>query len=318
MRKGQSIANFGNHTQRELRAGHHRLPRDFSFPQPCDTLLANSRLTDHQRSTMMSTTSLVINTAAIALYLAGAFYLVHQTVKQQAGNPRWVIPLIIGALTLHAVGSYLHLMAPLGLNLGFFKVGALIFWVINLIVLLSGLKKPMHSLFIFLFPLSALALAMATFSGESTVQTSVSGEIVVHILLSILAYSLLIIATLQAVLLAYQDYQLRHKHPTGPIRLLPPLQTMESLFFDMLWAGEILLTLSIVTGFLFLDNMFAQHLAHKTFLSLLAWVIYAILLVGHWRLGWRGYTAIRWALGGFIALMLAYFGSKFVLEILLG
>ena len=267
---------------------------------------------------MMSSTSLLINSAAIAVYLAGAIYLVLQTLKQQAGNPRWVISLVIVALTLHGFGSYFHLRHPLGLNLGFFKVGALIFWVINLIVLLSGLKKPLHSLFIFLFPLSALALAMATFSGESTMHTTVSGEIVVHILLSILAYSLLIIATLQAVLLAYQDYQLRHKHPTGPIRLLPPLQTMEALFFDMLWAGELLLTLSIVTGFLFLDNMFAQHLAHKTVLSLLAWVIYATLLIGHWRLGWRGYTAIRWALGGFIALMLAYFGSKFVLEIILG
>ena len=72
-----------------------------------------------------------------------------------------------------------------------------------------------------------------------------------------------------------------------------------------------------MTGLVFLENMFAQHLAHKTILSIIAWLVFAILLYGHWYKGWRGRTAVRWTLAGFISLMLAYFGSKFVLEVLL-
>ena len=92
---------------------------------------------------------------------------------------------------------------------------------------------------------------------------------------------------------------------------------MENLLFDTIVTGFICLSLSLVSGMMFLENMFAQQLAHKTVLSILAWIVFAILLLGRWQLGWRGRTAIRWTLGGFISLMLAYFGSKFVLEVLL-
>ncbi len=265
----------------------------------------------------LSTTSLILNSIAILLYLGGTAYLIACLRQKQASSPTKVRLLVCAALVFQAIGSYHMLILPEGLNFGFFKVGSFIFWIMNSIVLLSSLKKPLHSLFIFLFPLSALALLTAIGSGATTEITQVSKSIIAHILLSVFAYSLLIIATLQALLLAYQDHQLKHKHPTGLVRLLPPLQTMEALFFEILAAGELLLTLAIITGFLFLENMFSQHLVHKTILSIIAWVIYAILLFGHWRQGWRGYAAIRWALGGFSVLMLAYFGSKFVLEILL-
>jgi len=266
---------------------------------------------------MTLTTSLAMNMAAVVLYLCGSAYLISSALHKQASNAQWLISFALTALTFHGIGGYQMMFTPEGLNLGFYKVGALIFWVINLVVLVSGLRKPLHTLFIFLFPLSAFAILMSTFS-ENSLVTQLDNTILAHILLSVLAYSLLIIATLQALLLAFQNYQLKHKHPTGLIRILPPLQTMEALFFELLWTGQALLTLSIVTGFIFIENLFAQHLVHKTALSILAWCIYAILLWGHMRLGWRGNTAIRWALGGFAALMLAYFGSKFVLEIVLG
>lgn len=266
---------------------------------------------------MTITTHIATSMAAIALYLCGAAYLITSVLQKRSANHQWITAFAISALGLHALATYPMLFQSQGLNLGFFNVISLTFWVINLLVLLSSLKKPLHTLFIFLFPFSAVALLMSVISHDENLVTQVNGEMIAHILLSILAYSLLIIATLQAILLAYQNYQLKHKHPSGPIRLLPPLQTMEALFFEILWAGEVLLTLSIVTGFIFIDDLFAQHLAHKTALSILAWVIYAILLWGHTVRGWRGFMAIRWALGGFTALMLAYFGSKFVLEFLL-
>jgi len=137
------------------------------------------------------------------------------------------------------------------------------------------------------------------------------------IVLSIMAYSLFAIAAVQAILLAIQDHQLRNRRPGGIIRALPPLQTMEDLLMQLILAGFILLTLALLSGFFFLEDIFAQHLVHKTVLSIAAWLVFATLLWGRWKFGWRGRTAIRWTLGGYIALMLAYFGSKLVLELLL-
>ena len=117
--------------------------------------------------------------------------------------------------------------------------------------------------------------------------------------------------------MAVQERHLRSKRFDGVFKYLPPLQTMETLLFEMIWLGFITLTVAILTGFTFLHDMFAQHLAHKTILSIIAWAIFAILLFGRHRWGWRGVTATKWTLVGFSALMLAYFGSKFVLEVIL-
>jgi ABC-type uncharacterized transport system permease subunit len=130
-----------------------------------------------------------------------------------------------------------------------------------------------------------------------------------------LAYSFLNIAALQAVLVAYQDWQLHTHHSAGRFaRSLPPLQTMEKLLFQLMGVGFALLTVSLVTGFIFLDDLFAQHLAHKTVLSIMAWLVFGTLIAGRSIRGWRGKIAIQMTLAGFVSLMLAYFGSKVVLE----
>jgi ABC-type uncharacterized transport system permease subunit len=121
----------------------------------------------------------------------------------------------------------------------------------------------------------------------------------------------------QAAILALQNHQLRTRHTGGLLNSLPPLQTMEQWLFTILWVGMLLLTLSILSGVLFLDDIFAQHVAHKSFFSIIAWLIFALLLWGRHRLGWRGQTAIRWTLLGFSILMLSYLGSKFVRELIL-
>ena len=128
---------------------------------------------------------------------------------------------------------------------------------------------------------------------------------------------MLTIAMFQSLLLLVQDHQLKHKHPSGLIRNFPPLQTMESLLFGFLWSGWALLSLSLLSGALFIDNLFTQHLVHKTILSCFAWIVFAVLLWGRHQLGWRGHKAIRWTLAGFCLLMLAFFGSKLVREFIL-
>ncbi|PPD25360.1 MAG: hypothetical protein CTY22_09015 [Methylomonas sp.] len=141
--------------------------------------------------------------------------------------------------------------------------------------------------------------------------------IAVHILSSMIAFSLLNIAALQAILLAVQDQQLRRHQPRRLMLALPPLQAMEALLFQMIGAGVLFLTGSLVSGFLFIEDLFAQHLVHKTVLSIMAWLIFSGLLLGRLRYGWRGRTASQWTLIGFVLLLFAYFGSKLVLELIL-
>lgn len=261
--------------------------------------------------------TLTANLIAILIYTAAAIYFGRQFVHQKSFQPAQLLNIATLGLVAHGIGVYGISINGSGLNFSLFSASSLIFWVINAIVLVSSLKKELHNLFLLLFPLSAIAVLTSITATNPEWQHSLGYTIAAHVILSILAYSLLTIASLQALILAYQNHALKNKSRIANARLLPPLQTMESLLFEFLWIGEILLTLAILSGFYFLEDMFAQHLVHKTVFALSAWFIYALLLWGRYQMGWRGNKAIRWALAGFICLMLAYFGSKLVLEIIL-
>lgn len=221
------------------------------------------------------------------------------------------------AVASHGYAAYLDLHRPGGIHLDFFSIGSLIGWLVAALVLLSSLRQKIDNLIIGIYPLAAITLAFTLTGLDTSDAKHYDSGLVIHILLSILAYSIFTLAAFQAVLLAKQDYQLKHHRTRGLLRSLPPLQTMETLLFEMIWTGLILLTLSLVSGALVFDDLFAQHLVHKTVLSILAWLLYAILLVGRHFLGWRSHKAIRWTVGGFIVLMLSFFGSKFVVELLI-
>jgi ABC-type uncharacterized transport system permease subunit len=147
----------------------------------------------------------------------------------------------------------------------------------------------------------------------STTTNAIQG----HIMVSVIAYSLITLGAFQAGLLAYQDRSIRQHHPGGFIRFLPPLHDMETLLFQFLGFGFICLSASLLTGFIYLEDIFSQQLVHKTVLSIVGWMILGILLFGRLKFGWRGMTAIRWTLAAFVFLMLAFFGSKLVLEFIL-
>jgi len=218
---------------------------------------------------------------------------------------------------IHAVVLYQAIFTSEGYNLGFFNILSLSGWGIALLVLTGTLFEPIESLGIALFPTAALTILLALFFPSSRIWPTETWPQAAHIILSIAAYSLLSLAAVQAVLLAVQDYHLRHKRPGGFIRTLPPLQTMETLLFQMIATGLALLSLALFAGIFFIYDIAEQRLIHKTILSVLAWLVFATLLWGRWRFGWRGRTAIRWTLGGFSVLVLAYFGSRFVLEVIL-
>lgn len=228
--------------------------------------------------------------------------------------------LLLGAVALliHALVLYQLIHTGAGLNLGFFNALSLIAWMIVLFVLIGAINSPLENLAIILYPLAAITLLLQVFLPSTRlIPDTTAGGLQAHILLSICAYSLLGVAALQALVLSLQEHQLRHKHPGRIMRALPPLQVMENLLFQLITIGFFLLSLSVATGFMFMHDPFAQHLVHKTVLSILAWFTFAILLWGRWARGWRGRQAIRWTLAGFVCLMLAYFGSKLALELIL-
>lgn len=264
------------------------------------------------------TPSLLATLAAAILYAAATF---HQGVRLRHGaraDKRVLIVLGALAVAAHATGLFMQLVRPIGLGLDFFSAASLIAVAVIVVTLIACLTIPVENLLVLLFPLGLLTALLGRFAPIGTVQTiEEEPGILSHILLSILAYGMLTIAMFQALLLLVQDRQLKNKHTSGLIRAFPPLQTMESLLFGFLWAGWILLSASLLSGWLFVDNLLAQHLVHKTLLSCLAWVVFSVLLWGRSRLGWRGHKAIRWTLGGFCLLMLAYFGSKLVREYIL-
>lgn len=262
----------------------------------------------------------VVNAIAICLYLLAALYQGRYLFSKTGHAPRLAVLFGLGfsATLAHAVSVTNVIYNGVNIDLSFFKVASLISWFIAFISIASLLRRPTNNLLVALLPLAALCTLLSHIEApHHDIHTVITPGLLFHILSSILAYSLLTMASIQAVTLALQERHLKHHHLGGILRRLPPLQTMEQMLFELIWIGMGLLSLSLISGTLFIDDLFAQHLVHKTFFTLLAWVIFAILLWGrHWR-GWRGQTAVRWTLVGFTTLMLGYFGSKFVLELLL-
>lgn len=207
---------------------------------------------------------------------------------------------------------------PLGIDISIFSILSLTSWLILALLLLATLKYPVENLSIIIMPLASFFIILRFISSHHFyLNAALSPGLDLHILISILSYSLLSIAAVQAILLYIQERHIRNRHPGGFVRALPPLETMETLLFHMITIGFLLLSLSLATGMFYLDNIFEQRLVHKTSLSVLGWITFAILLWGRHQFGWRGRTAIKWTISGFVLLMLAYFGSNLVIQLIL-
>jgi len=258
---------------------------------------------------------------AVVLYLlTGGIIAVRLFGQSNTSCTRKPVIIAIGvlALVLHSQLLYQGIFSQQGINLGIFNAFSLVSWLIIVMLIITAFRKPIENLGIALFPLAALAIIMEiSLPSNRIISSTGPWQLQAHIMFSFVAYSLFTIAMVQAIILYIQDKHLRNHQPGGFIRSLPPLQSMEYLLFQIIIAGYALLTIGLITGGLFLENIFTKHLTHKTILSILAWAIFSVLLWGRFRYGWRGRKAIRWTLGGFLTLMLAYFGSKMVLELVL-
>lgn len=222
------------------------------------------------------------------------------------------------AILLHAFVLSHQIVTDDGFNLGLFNTISASMLIISALSLTAFSVRPLELLLMIILPVSASSFLLAwMYPATHLLPLDSPFGLGIHIFISIIAYSLMLLAALHAIFLSIQNRHLHNHQPGGLVRLLPPLQEMEKLLFEIILVGFILLSVALASGFIFLENLFEQHLVHKTILSMLAWLLYASLLLGHWILGWRGRRAVRWTIGGFICLMLAYIGSKIALEFII-
>jgi len=211
--------------------------------------------------------------------------------------------------------------APDGLHLGVGNAVSLILWLTVLIYWVGNFYYRFDGLQSLVLPVAAIASALPGFLPSP--HPLPNTEFIVfkfHLLIAMLAYSLLTIASLHVALMALLERRLHGGSLPRALQGLPPLLAMETLLFRIIWAGFLLLTLTIATGVVYSEELFgkAARFNHKTVFGLLSWLIFAALLGGRHIYGWRGRVAVRWTLAGFLMLVLAYIGSKFVLEVILG
>jgi len=256
---------------------------------------------------------------AAGLYALAALLMLLDLRRHRLLPIRTVLLLVLPALALHGLMAWMQIDRDDGFYFGFFTASTMVALIMTAFVALSALRLPVQNLLLLVLPVS-IATIIGSLTGATAFSplASLDAPLIAHILLSFTAYGILFMAACQALVLTYQERVLRSKRSMVMLRLLPPLETMETLLFALLWAGVIMLTLAIGSGFAFLEDMFAQQVVHHTVLAMASWLLYAGLLTGHYLFGWRSYTATYGTLIAFALLLLGYFGSKFVLEILLG
>lgn len=263
---------------------------------------------------------LIILAISIIFYLIAGFMQVLNSLGYLRRSSKWWV-LFFGfiAVCLHSMLLHEWIDIAAGQNLNFFNMLSLTIWLISVLILVVVLIKPVEVLFVFLFPAAVLSILLVfAFPTTYIVQTAASPDALFHILVSVFTFCVLCVAGLLAILLAIQERLLRFKSIGTMIQRLPPLESMETLLFQVNSLGFVLLSVVLVTSFYFYYPILFKHvvLLQKAITVIAAWVIFAVLLLGRYQWGWRGRKAIYSTLCGVLLLVVAYFTSKLALEAL--
>ena len=259
---------------------------------------------------------------AVACYLFGAVGLAFGTYR---GDPHHGRGSRIAGAAIAAVGALVHALALMderrldpqaALSPG--DTAAIVGLLIAVTALVMALKPRLRGMAALLLVIAAMLEAAFSEGARGFSMARPGWELTFHVAMATTAFAFLTIGAVLAIAQVFVDRRLRSRQPLGILRILTPLESLESGCFLSILAGFALLTLALVTGAFFIDDLFAQHLVHKVVLAIIAWLVFGVLLLGRWRFGWRGRKALRWTLTGYVLLGLSYFGSKLVLENLLG
>ena len=254
---------------------------------------------------------------AVASYLVATAWLALDVRRARRIDARgWLLPANL-ALLLHGAAHYLAWQRLGATDMHFFAALSLAGLGMAALTALVGAAGHTRALGVVVFPLVAIALLAYGTHGKAPLPQTLDWRMQLHAWLALLAYATLAIAAVLAIFLWAQERALRRRQFSAWLRALPPLTELETLLFRCIKVGFALLTATLLTGVLFVENLLAQHLVHKTVLSVLSWLVFGALLLGRWRKGWRGAKAVHWTLAAMALLVLAFFGSKFVLELIL-
>ncbi|MBT9498952.1 MULTISPECIES: cytochrome c biogenesis protein CcsA [Zoogloea] len=243
------------------------------------------------------------------------------TVAQRQGLLPWERLVMLAALVAHGFSLHSVFFSPEGIHFGFSMALSLMLWLAMLFYWIESLYARLEGLQTLAMPAAAVcALLPAFFPDQHLLENASSPLFRAHFVVAMLAYSLFTLAALHAMLMAVAERRLHGARLSRAMASLPPLLTMETLLFRLIGIAFVLLTLTVGSGVLFSEALFGKafRLDHKTVFAIISWILFGSLLVGRHAWGWRGKKALYWTLAGFIALMLAYVGSRFVSDVLLG
>lgn len=258
----------------------------------------------------------------VVCYLIGAVWLGVATYRTNSHHGRGGR---IAAVSIASVGVVLHIVTlvqerqlePMAaLSMG--DTAAIVSLIVALIAVFLALRRNLRGAAALLLLIAAVLEAMFSEGTRDFSASRAGWELVFHVAMATTAFAFLTIGATLAVAQVFVDRRLRSRQPLGLLRLFTPLESIESGAFQAVLAGFSLLTLALVSGAFFIENLFAQHLVHKVVLAITAWVVFGVLLLGRFRFGWRGRRAMHWTVSGYVLLVLSYFGSKLVLENVLG
>lgn len=251
---------------------------------------------------------------AALLYLLAAALRVRSVARDvSASSGFWPA---LSAVLIHA-GYHLWVAwrTPGGPDMHFFAALSLVSLGMAALTTAVSARGRMAALGVVVYPLAAILLVAYRLHGHSP-SAPLDWRLQLHAWLALLAYATLGIAALLALMLWAQERALRRREFHRWLRALPPLTELETLLFRTIAVGFALLTVTLLTGTLFVEDLLSQKLVHKTVLSVLSWLVFGGLLFGRWRYGWRGNKAISWTLTAMALLLLAFFGSKAVIELM--
>jgi ABC-type uncharacterized transport system permease subunit len=257
------------------------------------------------------------------MYSGAAFGLMFRAneIRDHSAHGKRLAGIVLGVIgwLVHGYTLCVAVFRTTGLALSISDAASVVGWVIAAIALAVAAREHRFARLSALMLLVVGVAAAVTDKGPRDVTVNaLSWELTTHVIIAIVSYALIAVGAVLAIALLLLDRRLRSHRPLGALAGLPSVEALESGLFQAVGGGFALLSLTLFSGFFFVRDLFGQHLLHKVVLSCIAWLILAVLLFGRWRFGWRGRVASRWALGGFVALGLSYFGAKIVLEIILG
>lgn len=237
-----------------------------------------------------------------------------------ANGPNLKLVLITGTIAVlsHALTNSQILFATDAVNFSLPNVVSIVSLLITITVSIISFRYKINLLLPVVYGFAGVWQLLMIFIppiAEFTL-TADTALVFTHIVLSLIAYCILVIATLYAFQVAYINMKLKNKN-LSVISHLPPLMQVEKQLFIILAIGTASLVIAELSGLVFLDNFLSKTTAHKTILSLLSLLLYLVILWGHFKQGWRGHRALMLTVIATALLTLSYFGSRFVKEFLL-